>query len=220
MVVFYGPNGMGKTNILESIYLGTIGKSHRTHDSSDLLLFHTSEAGIIINFEKVETEHKINIKLFPKGPKDIRLNDTKITQKELIGTLNTVIFCPEDLQLIKGSPSNRRRFIDMEISQTSASYYQQLIQYNRLLQQRNYLLKQYRGKKNIPLEEWDLQLAEMAAFLVNKRLESLKKINLLINLLNRKLTDGLEDLSIRYEQPYSSDGHRVHTKDEIGRAHV
>lgn len=215
MVVLYGPNGAGKTNILEAIYVSTIGKSHRTNDTSDMLYRGLDQASTVVNFEKIDTPHRLNIKLFNKGSKQILLNDTKISQKELIGTLNTVIFCPEDLQLIKGSPANRRRFIDMEISQTSANYYHTLVQYNRLLQQRNYLLKEYRGQKNIPLEEWDLQLAEASAFLVQKRLESLKKINLLIDLLNRKLTDGLENLSIHYEQPYSSDGHRIRTKEEF-----
>ncbi len=74
-----------------------------------------------LSLRKKDTPQKVNIKLFRQGPKDIRLNDTKISQKELIGTLNTVIFCPEDLQLIKGTPSGRRRFLDMEISQTSAT---------------------------------------------------------------------------------------------------
>lgn len=213
IVVFYGANGAGKTNILESIYVGTIGKSHRTSDVSDMLLFNANEAGIVVNFEKKETPQKVNIKLFRQGPKEIRLNDTKLSQKELIGTLNTVIFCPEDLQLIKGSPSGRRRFLDMEISQTSAIYYHQLLQYNRLLQQRNTLLKEYRGKPYVPLEEWDIQLADMASFLVKKRMESLKKINLLIDLMNRKLTGGLENLTIGYEQPYGNDGEIIYTKD-------
>ena len=215
MVVLHGPNGAGKTNILEAIYVATFGKSHRTNDTADLLMMGAQEASTVLTFEKMETAHRLNSKLFQKGSKQIFLNDTKISQKELMGTLNTVIFCPEDLQLIKGSPSHRRRFLDMEISQTSATYYHELVSYNRLLQQRNYLLKEYRGKKHIPLEEWDLQLAAKAAFLVSKRLESLKKINLLIDLLNRKLTGGLEDFSIRYEQPYSEDGHRVNTKDEF-----
>ena len=213
IIVLYGTNGAGKTNILEAIYVGTIGKSHRTNDTSDMLLFNADEAGIVVNFEKKETPQKVNIKLFRQGPKDIRLNDTKISQKELIGTLNTVIFCPEDLQLIKGSPSGRRRFLDMEISQTSATYYHQLLQYNRLLQQRNTLLKEYRGKQHIPLAEWDVQLADMAAFIVKKRMESLKKINLLIDLMNRKLTGGLENLTIGYEQPYVEEGHIVYTKE-------
>lgn len=213
IIVLHGTNGAGKTNILESIYVGTIGKSHRTNDTSDMLMFNAEEAGIVVKFEKKDTPQKVNIKLFRQGPKDIRLNDTKISQKELIGTLNTVIFCPEDLQLIKGTPSGRRRFLDMEISQTSATYYHQLMQYNRLLQQRNAILKEYRGKQNIPLEEWDLQLADMASFIVKKRLESLKKINLLIDLMNRKLTGGLENLTIDYEQPYMDNGSLEYTKE-------
>ena len=201
IIVLYGTNGAGKTNILESIYVGTIGKSHRTNDTSDMLMFNAEEAGIVVKFEKKDTPQKVNIKLFRQGAKDIRLNDTKISQKELIGTLNTVIFCPEDLQLIKGTPSGRRRFLDMEISQTSATYYHQLMQYNRLLQQRNAILKEYRGKQN------------MASFIVKKRLESLKKINLLIDLMNRKLTGGLENLTIGYEQPYMDNGSLEYTKE-------
>ncbi|MBP8617368.1 DNA replication/repair protein RecF [Veillonella sp.] len=215
IIVLHGDNGVGKTNILESIYVGTIGKSHRTNDTADMLMFNADESGIVINFEKRETAQKVNLKLYRKGSKDIRLNDTKISQKELIGTLNTVIFCPEDLQLIKGNPSGRRRFLDMEISQTSATYYHQLLQYNRLLQQRNTLLKEYRGKQSIPLEEWDLQLADMAAFIVKKRLESLKKINLLIDLMNRKLTAGQENLTIGYEQNYGDENTIVYTRDEF-----
>ena len=95
IIVLHGTNGAGKTNILESIYVGTIGKSHRTNDTSDMLMFNAEEAGIVVKFEKKDTPQKVNIKLFRQGPKDIRLNDTKISQKELIGTLNTVIFCPK-----------------------------------------------------------------------------------------------------------------------------
>ena len=107
----------------------------------------------------------------------------------------------------------------MEISQTSATYYHQLMQYNRLLQQRNAILKEYRGKQNIPLEEWDLQLADMASFIVKKRLESLKKINLLIDLMNRKLTGGLENLTIGYEQPYMDNGlSLIHISSDLLRS--
>ena len=76
--IFLGQNAQGKTNILESIYVGTIGKSHRTNDTSDMLMFNAEEAGIVVKFEKKDTPQKVNIKLFRQGPKDIRLNDTKI----------------------------------------------------------------------------------------------------------------------------------------------
>ncbi|MDY3983694.1 MAG: DNA replication/repair protein RecF [Veillonellaceae bacterium] len=206
-IVLYGPNGSGKTNLLEALHVGTLGKSHRTNDTVDLIQFDADKAGIIVDFEKKDIPQKINIVLARKGKKDIRLNSDKVSQKELIGTLNTVIFSPEDLLLIKGSPSLRRRFLDMEIAQTSPLYYQQLSLYYRALQQRNRILKEYKGRQNLPLDEWDIQLADLASFLVSKRLESLKKLNLLIDLMNRRLTDGREDLSLTYEQPYSQDGY-------------
>lgn len=214
-IVLYGANGVGKTNILEAIYVGTIGKSHRTNDTSDLLMVPTDQASIIISFEKKDTLHTLHIKLYKQGSKEILLNNTKITQKELLGTLHTVIFSPEDLQLIKASPSGRRRFIDLELSQTSSTYYHKLLQYNRVLQQRNYVLKQGKGNTRISLEEWDEQLADLGSFLIQKRLESLKKINLLIDLMNRKLTDGLENLTLYYKQPYMTDNTLVTTKEEL-----
>lgn len=203
IIVFYGQNGAGKTNILEAIYVATIGKSHRTNEDRELIQFAEAEAGILLHFEKKETPQRIQVKLSQAGRKELWLNQTKISRKELIGTLNTVIFSPEDLQLLKGSPRLRRRFIDIELSQTSAAYYQQLSLYNRALQQRNRILKEYAGKKQIPLDEWDTQLAKGGAFLIQKRLESLKKINLLANLMNRKITGGKENLMITYEQPYA-----------------
>jgi len=213
IMVLYGPNGVGKSNLLESIYVSTIGKSYRTNETSDLIQFGKEAAGIVVNFEKKETNHKINLRLSGKEKKDIRLNSNRISQKELMGTLNTVIFSPEDLQLIKGSPSLRRRFIDIEISQTSAMYYQQLHMYNKILQQRNKVLKDSYGKANLNLEEWDQQLANTASFIVKKRLESLRKINLLLDLMNRRLTNGKENLRIIYEQSYGDQKLVVEAKD-------
>ncbi|SUP43928.1 DNA replication/repair protein RecF [Veillonella criceti] len=200
IIVLYGPNGVGKSNMLEALYVSTIGKSYRTNDTQDLLQFGASEAGIIVEFIKKETKQKINLRLSGKEKKDIRLNGNRILQKELMGTLNTVIFSPEDLQLIKGSPSLRRRFLDIEISQTSALYYQQLRMYNKILQQRNKVLKDSYGKTTVSLAEWDYQLAEAGSFIIKKRLDSLRKINLLLDLMNRRLTGGKENLKLTYEQ--------------------
>lgn len=203
IIVLYGPNGAGKTNILESIYVSTVGRSFRTTDTADLIRFGAEEAGIVLQFEKKETPQKVTLRMARKGRKDIRLNGNRLTQKELIGTLNTVLFCPEDLQLIKGSPSQRRRFLDLELSQTSALYYNQLSMYNRALQQRNFILREQAGSRKISLGEWDAQLAETGSYLIKKRLAGLKKLNLLLDLMNRRLTGGKENLRITYEQPYS-----------------
>lgn len=214
IIVAYGLNGTGKTNLLESIYIGTIGKSHRTSDIKDILQWNAREAGIIINFEKRETPHAIHIKFGEMGRKTIQFNQNKISQKELIGTLNTVIFSPEDLDLIKGNPSMRRRFLDVEISQTSPHYYQQLHLYQRAIHQRNRLLKEYANSSKIPLDEWDIQIASIGEYIIKKRLETLKKLNILMDLMNRKLTNGKEDLKLRYNQPYSPNKLMI-AKEEI-----
>lgn len=203
IVVIHGPNGRGKTNILESAYIATMGHSHRTSDMKDVIHWNEDEASIIVHFMKAETPHTLQIKWGRQGKKLIRLHDNPLSQKELVGTLNTVIFSPEDLELIKGTPSLRRRFLNMEISQTSPQYYHQLTMYQRAVQQRNRVLKEYSHKANAPVQDWDEQIATLGAQIIQKRLESLKKLNQLMDLMNRKLTNGKEDLRLQYTQPYS-----------------
>ena len=122
--------------------------------------------------------------------KELWVNETKVSQKELIGTLNEVLFSPDDLQLVKGSPSLRRRFIDMEISQVSRSYYRDLLQYNRAVSQRNLLLKKMKYKGRQSLDEWDRQIAGFAASIVSKRLEALQKLSFLAGVLHKKAQSG------------------------------
>ena len=203
IIVIYGPNGRGKTNILESAYIATMGHSHRTSDMKDVIHWNEDEASIIVHFMKAETPHTLQIKWGRQGKKLIRLHDNPLSQKELVGTLNTVIFSPEDLELIKGTPSLRRRFLNMEISQTSPQYYHQLTMYQRAVQQRNRVLKEYSHKAHAPVQDWDEQIATLGAQIIQKRLESLKKLNQLMDLMNRKLTNGKEDLRLQYTQPYS-----------------
>lgn len=203
IIVIHGPNGRGKTNILESAYIATMGHSHRTSDMKDVIHWNEDEASIIVHFMKAETPHTLQIKWGRQGKKLIRLHENPLSQKELVGTLNTVIFSPEDLELIKGTPSLRRRFLNMEISQTSPQYYHQLTMYQRAVQQRNRVLKEYSHKAHAPVQDWDEQIATLGAQIIQKRLESLKKLNQLMDLMNRKLTNGKEDLRLQYTQPYS-----------------
>ena len=203
IIVIHGPNGRGKTNILESAYIATMGNSHRTSDMKDVIHWNEDEASIIVHFMKAETPHTLQVKWGRQGKKLIRLHDNPLSQKELVGTLNTVIFSPEDLELIKGTPSLRRRFLNMEISQTSPQYYHQLTMYQRAVQQRNRVLKEYSHKAHAPVQDWDEQIATLGAQIIQKRLESLKKLNQLMDLMNRKLTNGKEDLRLQYTQPYS-----------------
>ena len=202
--IFIGQNAQGKTNILEALYLGAMGRSHRTAVDNELVRWGQSAAAVEIAFTRQETDHKLAIRLIPSQNKEILHNGHPIKQRELVGTLNAVLFSPEDLQLVKGAPALRRRFLDGEISQVSRAYYRQLLQYNRVVQQRNNLLKKVReGEAKADLiDAWDEQLAAGAAFLVGKRLEAVRKLAMLANLMHRRITAGKENLQLSYCQPY------------------
>ena len=204
ILLMYGRNGQGKTNLLEALYMAGIGKSYRGLADADLIQWEKDEASIIVNFMRSGVEQQVKIILSRVQKKELWVNETKVSQRELMGTVNEVLFSPEDLQLIKGSPSQRRRFMDMEISQVNPSYYRTLLQYNRAVSQRNLLLKRmkYEGAGN--LDEWDEQIASFAAVLVKKRLEALHKIGFLSGVLHRRLTGGSERLTFSYDQPYFS----------------
>lgn len=199
--IFTGANAQGKTNILEAIYLVAMGRSHRTFEDNELIKWQ-QQAGIVdISFKRQDMENVLTFKFIKDQNKEILLNGNTIKSKDLIGLLNVVLFSPEDLALVKGAPLLRRRFLDIEISQANPPYYRQLLQYNRIISQRNNLLKKIRERKADAslLEAWDEQMVKSAVVLVNKRLEAVKKFNMLANLMHRKLTGNKESLSVYYE---------------------
>lgn len=202
IILLYGHNGQGKTNLLEALYLGGIGKSYRGIGDADLIQWECSEGSVILEFIRSGVQQQIKIILSKTSKKEVWVNETKVPQKELVGTLNEVMFSPDDLQLIKGSPSLRRRFMDMEISQVNPAYYRLLLQYNRAVSQRNILLKRMKTERGISLDEWDRQIAYFAAAIVQKRLDALHKMRFLAGVIHRRLTGGSEILSIDYVQPY------------------
>ena len=209
--IFIGENAQGKTNILEAIYLGSVGKSHRTSEDEDLIGWDLANASVDVFFSRQGVDNKIRFHLIRGQKKEIILNEFTIKPREVLGSLNTVLFSPEDLWLIKGAPTLRRRFIDMEISQAVPAYYRHLLQYNRILHQRNNLLKKIRERKATRelLETWDDQLSITAAILVNKRVESLKKMGMLANLMHRRLTSSKENLTLVYYQAGAEDAAAV-----------
>lgn len=200
--IFIGENAQGKTNILEAIYLGAVGRSHRTNEDDDLVNWDQNSSNIEIFFNRQGVNNKIKFRITKEQKKEITFNDFVIKPRELIGSLTAVLFSPEDLWLIKGAPALRRRFLDIEISQAVPAYYRHLLQYNRILNQRNNLLKKIRERKSTVdlLESWDTQLANNAVLIVNKRNEALKKLGMLANLMHRKITSSKENLTIGYYQ--------------------
>jgi DNA replication and repair protein RecF len=216
ITIFVGENAQGKTNILESIYLGAMGRSHRTNTDSELVMWNVEAGSIEIVFDRLNIENNLKFKVYRQQAKDIMYNGYKIKPKEVVGLLNVVLFSPEDLSLVKGMPSLRRRFLDTEISQASPQYYQQLLKYNRILLQRNMLLKKIKEKKEKPdmLSPWDLQLAHMCSKIVNKRLEALKKLAMLANLMHRKITANKENLAVIYHHSGFSENTAQFTAEE------
>lgn len=202
--IFYGQNAQGKTNLLEAMFYAAFGMSHRTSQEEDLMKLETNQMAVGVNFENLYGENDVKIKRrYSEGKniKELFLNDVKVRAKEHYGTLNIVMFSPEDLQLIKGEPGLRRRFFDMQISQTDKVYYDLLIKYNRILHQRNKLLKDIRdnGLKIELLKTWDEEFIIVAAKIIEKRIESLKKLKLIAKDIYNALTGDLEELTVFYE---------------------
>lgn len=199
--IFIGCNAQGKTNILEAIYYAAYGSSFRSNNDTDLIRWGEAAGRISLDFARVGVANKAEFTFYREKRRSICLNGNKISTKELVGAFNAVFFAPDDLLLIKGAPAGRRRFLDMEISQASPAYYRELLNYNHLLQQRNSLLKEIRERragKNM-LGEWDTLLSASAAKITAKRLESVKKYNMLANLMQRRISGNEENLSIVYE---------------------
>ena len=172
--IFYGDNAQGKTNILEAVYLSGTTKSHRGTKDRDLIRFGEEESHIEAVVEKNGIEYQLDMHLKKNSPKGIAINKMPIRRaSELFGIVNLVFFSPEDLNIIKSGPSERRRFIDMELSQLDRVYLSDLGNYNRVVNQRNRLLKDMKPgpDKSLmdTLEIWELQLIQYGNRIVERR---------------------------------------------------
>ncbi len=198
--VFSGCNAQGKTNFLEAIFLSVLGKSFRSCDDDEMIKFGFNESLAKIDFQNRVAEHSVSFRLKRGKLRENVLNGQNVKKKAVVGLLNAVLFFPEDLWLIKGSPSIRRRFIDFEISQTNPVYYQALLQYNRALYQRNQLLKQINegfSKRNL-IASWDDVLIELAEKLIQFRILAIQQLSDIANKVHKKITNGAEDFSAHY----------------------
>ena len=141
--VLYGDNAQGKTNILESIFVSGTTKSHKGSKDRELIRIGQEEAHIRVLLTKNDISHRIDMHLRKNKPKGIAIDGIPIRRSsELMGLINIIFFSPEDLKIVKNGPSERRRFINMELSQLDHVYLHDLGEYNKILNQRNKLLKQ------------------------------------------------------------------------------
>ena len=197
--VFYGDNAQGKTNILEAIFLCTFGKSFRTNKEKELIKLGKDNANVIIEYEKKDRDGKISISISDK--KQILVNGIKIKKlSELLGNINIVIFTPDDINILKGGPALRRRFLDMMIGQLKPNYVYILNMYIKTLEQRNNYLRQIK-EENKPenlLDIWDEKLIVYADIIYKYRKEFIDKIKKKINIIHKKITDEKEEINIQY----------------------
>ena len=197
--IFYGENAQGKTNIIESIFLSSMGKSFRAKKDKEMIKLSEDKATVEIFFNKKDRDGKIKIELGNK--KSIYLNEIKLKKlSELLGNINIVIFTPDDINILKGGPQNRRRFLDIMISQLKPNYMYNLNLYLKTLEQRNnYLrqIKEYKKDENL-LDIWDEKLAEYAYNIYKYRYEFIDKIKNKIKNIHHEITNNKEDIEIEY----------------------
>ncbi len=200
--ILYGDNAQGKTNVLESIYLCCTTKSHRGSRDKDIIKFENEEAHIRSLFEKNEIDYQIDMHLRSDKSKGIAINGIKLKKAaELLGIANIILFSPEDLSIIKNGPSDRRRFIDTELCQLDKIYLYNLTNYNKIVNQRNNLLKDITIHPELrdTLDVWDSQLVSLGTKIIDRRNLFINQLNEIIYEIHKNLSGDKEKLKIKYE---------------------
>ena len=206
--VLYGDNAQGKTNILESVYVCATTKSHRGSKDREIIEFGEEESHIKMNIRKDDVPYRIDMHLKKNKTKGVAINGIAIHKaSELFGVVNVVFFSPEDLNLIKNGPAERRRFVDLELCQLNRLYVHSLVQYNKIILQRNKLLKEiaFRPEYEEMLDIYDMQLVSYGRELIHYRNDFIDQMNGIIRDIHFNLSGGKEELEIRYEPNTEAD---------------
>jgi len=219
--IFIGENAQGKTNLMESIYTLAMTKSHRTNQDRELIMWNQDAATIKGKVEKKISSIPLEIRFSNKG-KIGRVNH--LEQKKLssyLGQLNVILFAPENLELVKGAPANRRKFMDMELGQMNPIYLHELVEYQRLIKQRNHYLKQLAIKKSsadLYLEVLTEQVIEKASAILIHRLEFMEQLEALARPIHEQISLGREEFSLKYQTSLSIE--KGISQDEVKEGEV
>ena len=203
--IFLGQNAQGKTNILESIYFLALTRSHRTRNDKDLVYFKSTDFKVSGLLQRETGPLPLEISLTPKGriTKVNHLKQAKLSN--YIGHMNVVLFAPEDLQLIKGTPAGRRKFIDIELGQMKPIYLSDLSLYHHVLKQRNSYLKNSEKIDETFLDVLDSQLASFGSRVIHHRLDFIQKLEAKSKEKHALLSNNNEDLTIQYQSTVFSE---------------
>lgn len=208
--VLFGKNAQGKTNCAEAVFYLCTGTSLRIRHDKQLIRLGTDKA--VVKAEAENRYGKVCVEAqIAETKREIRINGNKISRNaDLLGHLNSVFFSPGELRLIQDGPDERRRFINVSISQTSPAYYTALLRYNKILDQRNALLKNYdTGMVLETLPVWDEQLCKYASIVIKKRREFIEKLTPYAEEMHAFLTDGAEILALRPDKNYQGDEEEI-----------
>lgn len=200
--LFYGDNAQGKTNILEAVYLCGTTKSHKGSKDRDMIRFGQTEAHLRMKLCKNDSRYRIDMHLKKNKTKGIAINGVPIRKaSELFGIANFVFFSPEDLNIIKNGPGERRRFLDLELSQLSNLYLHHLSSYNKIVNQRNKLLKEmsFHPEYMDTLDIWDEQMVLYGSRIIEERKQFVERLNGILYDIHKKLSGGREELVVQYE---------------------
>ena len=206
--ILYGDNAQGKTNILEALYYCSMTKSHKGSKEKEIIKMNETESHIRMIVEKKGVTHRIDMHLKRSKSKGVAIDGIPIHKSaELLGLVNVVFFSPEDLGILKHGPSERRRFLDMELCQLDKVYFHDLVKYNQVVNQRNNLLKQIGKNSDLlgTLDIWDEQLIEYGVKIMKRREEHIARLNEYITKIHEKLSGGREQLKLEYERNISSE---------------
>ena len=200
--ILYGDNAQGKTNVLEAIYVSATTKSHKGSKDKEIINFDKEEAHIRTFLSKGDMDYRVDMHLRKSKSKGIAINGQKLKKAaELLGLLNVVFFSPEDLSIIKDGPSGRRSFVDMELCQLDKYYLYNLNQYNKIINQRNKLLKDFYFNPDLKdtITVWDSQLVSYGKQMIEARIKFVEQLNEIIEQIHKNLSGGKENLKITYE---------------------
>lgn len=202
ITVFHGDNAQGKTALLEAVYLCCTGRSHRTSRDRELVKWEADAARVALSAVQADGAHSVDIALARAERKVVLVNGKPVSRSgELLGHITGVLFSPEDLRMVKDGPDERRRFIDMELSQIRPAYYYQLQRYHRALKQRAAILRL--PESNVlergTLDLWDEQLARSGGAIIEARRRFVERLAVEAEAAHSALSGGLERLTLAYE---------------------
>lgn len=197
--IFKGNNAQGKTNILEAIFFCSLGRSHRTSKDKELIKWNEDFFSISCSVKTGRLDKDIVIRFDNKNNKFVEINRKKLGRiSELFGVLNVVMFSPEDLKIVKESPSIRRKFLDMEISKLDNMYFHNLVRYNKIIAEKNNLLKQ-RSIDHMVLDIYDDEASKYGELIIKRRLKYLSDLNSYAEKIHSDITHGSERIEFLYK---------------------